>query len=82
MTLADPESVSPHLTRQLEGVLRFLLRDMLAAWLVVGRDALVADGNRSVVLCGAGGYVPEIDLGGVGDLPPAWGQIPFAPYIC
>lgn len=42
--------------------MRFLLWVTLSVGLIVGRGVLVAGGNRSVVLRGAGGDVPEINL--------------------
>lgn len=52
----------PHLAGGLEGVLRLLVWVMLSVSLSARRGVPVARGNRSVVLCGAGGDVPEIDL--------------------
>lgn len=54
--------VDSHLAGWPEGVLRFLLEVRLGVGPVVGRRVLVAGGNRSVVLGGASGDVPEIDL--------------------
>lgn len=53
---------SSHFVGWLEGVLCFLLWVMFSVWPVVGRGVLVAGCNRSVVLRGASGNVPEIDL--------------------
>lgn len=40
----------------------FLLWVMFSVWVIVGRGVLVTGGNRPVVLRGARGNVPEIDL--------------------
>lgn len=53
---------SSHLIGELERVLHFLAQVRLTVGLHVGSNVLVARGNRSVVLCGASGDVPEIDL--------------------
>ena len=71
-----------HLVGGFEGVLCFLLRFKFSVFVSIRRGLLVSRGNGSVVLCGAGGDVPEIDLWWVWDLPPAWGQVPIAPYVC
>lgn len=54
--------VSSHLVGRLQGVLCFLVWVLLCVWLRVGRGVLVASCNRSVVLCSAGGDVPEVHL--------------------
>lgn len=60
----NPECVmfSSHLVGGLRGVVLFLWGAVLSVWLIARRGLLVAGGNRSVVLRGAGGDVPEIDL--------------------
>lgn len=51
-----------HLVGGFEGVLCFLLRFKFSIFVRIRRGLLVSRGNGSVVLCGAGGDVPEIDL--------------------
>lgn len=53
---------SSHLVGRVQGVTRSLLCVVLGVWALAGGGVFVARGNRSVVLCGASGDVPEIDL--------------------
>lgn len=65
-TLRSPtkpvQAASSHLSGRPSAVLPFLRRVLLSPRLGVERGTLVAGGNGPVVLCSAGGDVPEIDL--------------------